>query len=82
MSEVPDASKDTRVDSPFQGSVPFCGTSLFKEDFSFSRKDRVSFFMLVVYAKDSMDYLETSLFPFLALRRGMIRMYIRARDIL
>ncbi|KAF3552051.1 hypothetical protein DY000_02007523 [Brassica cretica] len=40
---VPDASKDTRVDSPFQGSVPFCETSLFKEDFSFSRKDRVSF---------------------------------------
>ncbi|KAF3602036.1 hypothetical protein F2Q69_00035276 [Brassica cretica] len=42
----------------------------------------MEYFSPTVYARDSLGYLETSLFPFPALRGGVIRMYIRAPDIL
>ena len=82
LSEVPDASKDTQVDSSFGGLYLFAKLLYLRKISISLERTEFPFFMLVVYARDSLEYLETSLFLFLALRRGVIRMYIRARDIL
>ena len=38
-------------------------------------------FRCILHARDSSEYLGTSLFPFLAPEKGMTRMYIRTRNI-
>ena len=47
----------------------------------FSCKDRIFFSVLILYVRDSSEYLRTSLFPFLAPQKGITRMYIRTRNI-
>ena len=43
---------------------------------------RISLFpAFILYVRDSLEYLGTSLFPFLIPRKGMIQVYIRIRNI-
>ena len=66
------------LNSSFGRYVSFCEYSFFREDFPFISQGSsfLFFLMLVVYARDSLKYLETSLFPFFgSARMGDLDVY-------
>ena len=65
-----------------QKRVSFLETFLFVGRISlFFYKEQISFSLLILYVRDSAQYLGKSLFPFLTPQKGRIQLYIRTRNI-